>query len=177
MPRRPTAACLAALLLLAATSAGAAVNADYDQGADFAKLKTFAFKPGTPAQSQLAENRIRQIVMEQLKAEGMTPVDSEPDAFIVTHVAKDQRTNISVNDYGYRYGRSYMRWGGHGSVDVNVHEYEVGTLLVDIVDAASGDLVWRGSATATVVENPAKMYRRVEKAVEKLFKKHYPPGK
>jgi hypothetical protein len=177
MLRRLTSSLTFLALLAAAPAALAGVNADYDRAADFSKLKTFAFKRGTPASSELAERRIHEIVTAQLRAEGMTPVERDPDAWIVTHAAKDERMSVRVDEFGYRYGRRYHRWGGgYGSYDVRVDEYTVGTLIVDVVDASSGNMVWRGTATATVVQNPDKMYRRVEKVVRKLFDKYYPPN-
>ena len=44
--------------------------------------------------------------------------------------------------YGYGWG-----WYGSGRTNTYVNEWDEGTLLVDIVDAASNELVWRGSVT------------------------------
>jgi hypothetical protein len=50
------------------------------------------------------------------------------------------------------------------------------TLVVDIWDARTKQLLWRATATDTVSENPEKNEKKLKKAMEKMFKK-YPPQK
>jgi hypothetical protein len=49
--------------------------------------------------------------------------------------------------------------------------------VVDVVDPASRQLVWRGTAVKTldVKKDPDKNFQNLQKAVAKLFK-NYPPG-
>jgi hypothetical protein len=54
--------------------------------------------------------------------------------------------------------------------------YEVGTLVLDMYDAQTKRLVWRGVATKTVSKKPEKNEKALEKAVEKMFK-NFPPKK
>jgi hypothetical protein len=42
-------------------------------------------------------------------------------------------------------------------------------LVVDVWDAKSENLVFRGTATDTVDANPEKMEKKINKAIEKLF--------
>ena len=58
---------------------------------------------------------------------------------------------------------------------MDVIHYQVGTLVVDLVDADSGRLVWRGTATDTIVHSQEKKAKKIRKAAVKLFKK-FPPG-
>ena len=56
----------------------------------------------------------------------------------------------------------------------------VGTLLIDLYDPATKQLVWRGDGTKTIdiKKNPDKNYRNLQKAVAKLLKNYPPqPGK
>ena len=48
-------------------------------------------------------------------------------------------------------------------------------LVVDLVDAAENQVVWRGIATATVSSNPKKNQDTIRKAVEQMFAT-FPPG-
>lgn len=52
----------------------------------------------------------------------------------------------------------------------------IGTLVVDMVDARSKTIVWRGTATKEVdlKASPEKREKNINKAAEKLFK-NYPP--
>ena len=49
-------------------------------------------------------------------------------------------------------------------------------MVIDIWDARTKELVWRGTATDTVSDNPQKNEKKLKKAMEKLFKR-YPPEK
>jgi hypothetical protein len=50
----------------------------------------------------------------------------------------------------------------------------VGTLLVDLVDAKSNELVWRGLATKTLNKRPKNVRPLIDKAVKKMVKR-FPP--
>ena len=62
-----------------------------------------------------------------------------------------------------------------GSAQTTVQEYKVGTLVVDIFDAKSKALVFRGTASDELSDKPDKNTKKVEKATAKMFK-DFPPG-
>jgi hypothetical protein len=53
----------------------------------------------------------------------------------------------------------------------------VGTLAIEIVDAKTRSIVWRGLASADVDANakPEKREKNINRAAEKLFR-NYPPS-
>jgi hypothetical protein len=55
----------------------------------------------------------------------------------------------------------------------------VGTLVLDIYDAAVKQLIWRGDATKTLnpSKDPQKNLQRLQKAMAKLLKNYPPPIK
>ena len=71
--------------------------------------------------------------------------------------------------YGSYYGDYYGgSWGG-GSSTITVRTFRVGTLVIDIVDAKTDELVWRGSAgNIILVDNPTKMTKKIDKAISKM---------
>ena len=54
------------------------------------------------------------------------------------------------------------------STTTRVVEYEKGTLVVDIWDAAKKELVWRGEVTDSLPDNVEKTQKTVVKAISKL---------
>ena len=72
------------------------------------------------------------------------------------------------------FGRGGLSWTG---ARVTSSTIEIGSLGVGLFDAASQQLVWRGSVTKTLdlKTDPDKNYRTLEKAMAKLFR-NYPPG-
>ena len=49
-------------------------------------------------------------------------------------------------------------------------------MVIDIWDARTKQLFWRGTASDSVSDDPEKNNKKVQKALGKLFKK-YPPEK
>ena len=55
--------------------------------------------------------------------------------------------------------------------ETTVTTFTEGTLVIDVWDAKSKKLIWRGAATAAVPRNPEKGGALIDKAVDKLGKK------
>ena len=64
---------------------------------------------------------------------------------------------------------------GMGSSTTTVSTFVEGTLIVDLFDASTKKLVWRGIATDTLSDTPAKNAEKIQKATKKMFEKKFPP--
>jgi hypothetical protein len=157
--------------LLLSTSAWAQdVSYDYDKSADFAALKSYAWAPDGNIQDELTHKRIVQAIDAQLAAKGLHPVEAGAKPDVVVTYRAGVRQDLQVNGYGaYRLNR----WNS-----ARVEQVPVGALLVEMVDAKTKNVVWRGMATKDLDVNasPEKREKNINKAAEKLFKK-YPPSK
>ena len=162
------------LLLLAsllAACSSVSTSYDFDPKADFARLKRYTWlKPATTApapRNPFARQRIEHAVDTELDKRGYAS-GGEADFLVAAHTGSQQR--VRVTDYGYGYGY----WGG-GRIDV--YQYEEGTLILDIIDARSKKLMWRGTATAAVMPNPSpeETSKLINEAVSKLMKDFPPP--
>ena len=56
-----------------------------------------------------------------------------------------------------------------------VQTYTEGSLIVDLYDATTRKMVWRGVATAAVSDKPEKNAAKIDKSLMKMFQR-YPPG-
>jgi len=149
--------------LLAATAYAQKVTVDANPSAPFGSYKTYGWTDGTPVSNPLAEQRIHGMVNAQLAARGLAESNT-PDLFVATHTVTAQHPQLIVNGFGWDLG-------GTASVDT----YTVGTLIVDLYDAHTKQMVWRGVATDSVSDKPEKNTQRIDKALGKMFSK-YPPG-
>jgi hypothetical protein len=166
---------------------GIKVDCDYDPSANFAPLRTWAWLPdagksGDPRlDNALIDSRIRKAVEAELAAKGFTLVASKtPDFQVTYHVSIEGKLDVDTiyRDYpGGGYGRYGYRRGGWGQTETRVREYDEGTLLIDVLQAGSGALLWRGSGVATVREesSPEKRTERINTAVHKILER-FPPG-
>ena len=170
--RRLRSAIVILLVLSLAPAVLAKVIVDHDPSADFSKLKTYAWIAGTPAPNPLGEKRIRAALDEKLQSLGFKPVEESPDLLVATHATKSTQQHISVDSYGYGYGRYHSGWG---TSTARVHSIPIGTLVVDLIDADSKELIWRGEGSDTLSDKVEKNQKKLSKVLKKMFKK-FPPG-
>lgn len=166
------------VFLFAGKSNAQDVKTDYDRGADFGRYKTYSWEQVKTA-DPLNVERIKSAVATTLAAKGWTRVDSGADICIVAmEITSDKQTLNTYYD-GFGGGWGWRRFGGGGfgglgEATTTTDTYKVGTLVVDLFDAKTKQLVWRGSASDTLSNNSNKNIQNLDKGVDKMFKK-FPP--
>jgi hypothetical protein len=158
-----------ALVLAAGVAYAQKVSVDSDPGAPFANYRTYAWIEGTPAPNPLNEDRLHMEVDARLALKGLRMNTTNPDLVVVTHVTTKERQELVVSGFGYG------PWWGGGYSTANVETYIDGTLVLDLYDAKTKKMVWRGVATATASDKPTKNISKMNKALDKMFEK-YPGG-
>jgi len=130
------------------------VDADWDPEVRFARFDTWAWAPvkvrtdqsDPRLQSDLVQKRIQESIENVLDERGYDEVTARPDFYVAYHVAIRDAIDTQAMYHHYHVTPYFGRWAL--LPDVYVDRYEVGTLLIDIIDARSNELVWRGSARA-----------------------------
>jgi hypothetical protein len=168
LPVAPPAALALLGLVLGGAGAGAAdVKVDYDAHTDFSRYKMWSWRAGTPAPNPVADKRLREDIEAKLTARGLKKVESGGDLEVVYHAAgKDE---VSVEKLGYKEPEFETEAS-------RVRLVRVGTVMVDMIDTASGKVVWRGQAQGVANPEYHDVTRKIGEAVDKLFE-HFPPGK
>jgi Domain of unknown function (DUF4136) len=165
-------ALLAALCLLAtATAVAQDVKYNFMPGTDFSKFHTYKWVniEGGSHPNQIVDAEIKQSVDSQLAAKGLTKTEDEKaDLYVGYQVAVDQEKQW--NAYGMGRG-----WGG-GMATATSSTINVGTLVLDMYNPTTKQLVWTGNASKTIDPSSSeeKNQKRLDKAMEKLLK-HFPP--
>jgi hypothetical protein len=141
---------LAAILLAGCSSIS--VTQDYDPTYDFSKLKTFGFLPlpESAGIDQLSANKMSDAIKRELGVKGYT-LSETADFGVAIYFSTKTKTSVQSYGYGYGYG-GYWGRPGYGGVDVT--QYDEGTLIIDIIDMAKKELVWRGIGSGTVSQSP-----------------------
>jgi Domain of unknown function (DUF4136) len=168
-----------AVVLASALLVAQKVSYDFEKAANFAAFKTYAHKDGTKVGQSLIDDRILAAIDSELGAKGLTKSESNPDLFVVYHVAFDKEKDISTYSSGYGGGYGPYGWGwggGMGTTTTQVRDILVGTLVIDMADAKKGQLAWRGMGVKEVdtQAKPDKRDKSINNAVKKIFK-NYPP--
>jgi hypothetical protein len=171
-----TAAFITAAFVAALGAIGIAqqITYDFDRSADFAQFKRYAWVRGTVLTDELNHKRIVNAVNAQLSLKGLSQVsaDAAPDLLVAYHASFDRDLRID----GFASGWGGYRFGGMRSGTARAEEILVGSLVIDVVDARTRTIVWRGMASKDIdVDASAeKRDKNINKAAEKLFK-NYPP--
>lgn len=169
-----TIAATLATLLLATTVFAQTISFDFDKSVDFAGFRTYAWADGTNVPEPLVHQRIVDAVDVQMTLKGLQQVHrtSKPDVLVAYHAAFDRTLQVS----GFGTGWGPYRWGGTRTVSARTEEILVGTMIVDLIDARTNRIIWRGTATRDVDMHatPEKRDRNISRTTAKLFT-HYPP--
>jgi hypothetical protein len=164
------------MLLFAGTSSAQQVKTDYDRGVNFGQYKTYSWEQ-VKTKDALDVDRIKAAVNTALAAKGWTQVDSGGDVCIMAvEITSNQQTlNTFYDGFGGGWGWRRFGGGGFGEATTTTETYKVGTVVVDLFDHKTKQLVWRGSTSDTLSNNSDKNIKKLDKGVEKMFKK-FPPS-
>ena len=168
---------------ITACASGPQVRSDYDQSADFAAYRTFAYMEplGTDraGYTTLLTQRLKTLTRLQMEQRGYV-YDAESPDLLVNFLAQSQRKTEYVppppmpwgpNYYGYRMGW-YDPWVGYG-FGPDVIQYTQGVLSIDLIDARKKQLVWEGVGTS-VIDNieQAVSEKQLAPVVADIFAKY-----
>ena len=175
-----TALLVLGLVLTTGPALAQKIYIQYDREYDTRGVETFAWKDTSESSvantNPLLHSRIVNGIEYYLSLGGAREVDSSPDVYVTYHTSTNKEIVVDTDHYGYGYpggwgyyGRPYV-YSSYGTSTSTVRTYEKGTLVVDVWDAESNKLVWRGTAAnITVTDNPTKMEKKIDKALKKII--------
>lgn len=163
----------AILMALLGAAFGQHIQSDFDHQANFSQYKTYSWQE-IKASNSLWSDRIKEAVNAQLASKGWTQVDSGGDVAIVAiKTTQTERTLQTFYD-GMGGGWRWRGMGGFGESTTTEQDYKEGTLVVDMYDASTKQLIWRSSAEETLSDKAEKNEKNLDKGVVKMFKS-FPP--
>jgi hypothetical protein len=182
------------LVLGLVACSGIKTSTNYDPNAvqELGTFRTYAWLPmkegaDTRIYNPIIQARVQQAVDEELASRGYKKVEAgeNPDFKIGWHGAIQNKVEADVINrfYGYAWDPWYdpfygpVAYGGSGyAPETVIREYRQGTLILDVVDAQSNKLVWRGSAQAQLSDNmnAQKSQKLINKAVDEMLER-FPP--
>ena len=170
-----------AAALLAGCASQPKVLSDYDKSADFARYRTFGFVTQVGADStefrSLAVQTMQAAATRQMELRGYTRSDT-PDLVINFTGKIEEKADVESIPapyygpgwgYGGFYGAPYGGWGA-GGTQVTTRRYNVGTLVIDVVDREKRQAVFQGSVSDVVTkEMMANREAAITGAVNRIF--------
>lgn len=174
------------LFLSLAALAGCASSVEVDSFSDpdfsFTGYQTFFWMPPKAGMSPddiglsnpRVDRAVRNSIESTLVARGyVMTTDGSPDFRVAYVLSIDPRTEITQLNRYYGYGSD---WTDAYVWPNNVQVHEDGTLIIDVIDDRTKEMVWRGIGSGEVdrTKSEDKQAKAVAEAVEKILKK-FPP--
>ena len=152
-------------------------SAAYDETANFASYKTFAFdKAGV--RNPYVNNLIVQAVEREFMSRGLTKVDAAPDLRVV--YLGGAGFDLQVQNVPFYHVVNPAYSGLVGSAAQSMWDVTTGTLVIDLLDVKAERTVFRGTIREVLQRAPsadlaadAKIVSKpINKGVAKIFKKY-----
>jgi hypothetical protein len=181
--RTTFAAAALAALALAGCASGPDVRADYDKSADFGKYRTYGFvaQAGTDSADfkSLSTQILQNAASRQMESRGYTRSDN-PDLVINFKGKLEEKVDVESTPApyygpGWGYGGWYgAPWGGYGGgTEVTTRRYNVGTLVMDVVDREKRQVVYQGGVEGVVTKEMLNNREAaLNAAVARIFEKY-----
>ncbi len=162
-------AALTAVVLTAASCATAmTVSSHVDRDVDFSRYRTYDWGPADALPTGDArldadpffKDHLQGEVEKQLATRGYALGEAgTADLLIHYHAHIDQRIDVTSVDRSYQYGGE-------------VRDYEAGTIVLDLVDARTQKVIWRGwaqDAVSGMLADRDTMADKVNEAVTRML--------
>ncbi|WP_439880568.1 DUF4136 domain-containing protein [Pontibacter sp. MBLB2868] len=165
----------------------------YDRSANFKVYQTFNWYPtevppptagaeGLPYNSAL-DLRIREAIASELVKQGLSPTTLDPGLLVAYDIAVDLQQEPASNyvfppgfGYGYSYWYGYRYNYGDGGIPEfrNIREYRAGTLVIDLIDRNTNQLIWRGWSESVLDPATAVDSRKINRIIANIMSR-FPP--
>ena len=171
-----------ATLALAGCASGPEIRADYDRAADFGKYRSYGFVANAGTDNgdfkSLSTQMLQNAAAREMEARGYVRSD-DPDLVINFKGQLEEKVDIESTPapyygpgWGYAgWGGAY--WGGWGGTEVTTRRYNVGTLVMDVVDREKRQVVYQGGVEGVVTrEMMQNREASINAAVGHIFSKY-----
>ncbi|MBU6365607.1 MAG: DUF4136 domain-containing protein [Gemmatimonadetes bacterium] len=155
-------------------------------GASFIEFRTFRILTPPPRRdgrrappddlmviNSMTNQALRTHIADAFLARGYALDDATPTFTVAYYASSREKLDIELWDYGYR-GRWWGPWRTPGPTQATTY-YTEGTVVIDVIDARTNDLVWRGRGVARTTDDPAEFQRNLRDAVQAVVKRF--PGR
>lgn len=157
-------------------------SVDYKKGYDFDGIRTVSVACVMDPESDDAPmgpediERMDGALVRAIERKGLTVVDdpAAADAHVSWHVVAEEQSSLR----GYNASANYQCWRcGPAISSTDVVTYTEGTFIVDIIDPALNQSVWRGIMKGRMAADGSTDMRdeRLDQAAREMFAK-FPPG-
>ena len=159
------ALCTMLVCIASAVAVGQQVSVNYNHSQSFSGYHTYAW--GSNNANQIKNSILAQVAQQD--------IDTAMAGKGFQKVQESQNPDLILTaNGGMREQTSYSAWGmrgiGGGMGGITPQQNVEATLIVDLYEAKSQSLIWRGLAQDTLSNNGNKNQQVVQNAISKMFK-------
>lgn len=170
---------IASMLLLALTGCASNVVTDYNTSTAFSQYQSWAFAPDDGKQKAVSLDgaRIRSALEKELTAEGLTRAEpGKADLLVHYRIEEVEHLDTTGMSFGLGIGRGPFGFG-LGTVPP-VQQIQEGKLVVELVDTATNQVVWRATSKRYLNDDqsPETRNKLIREVVNEMFTKYPPQG-
>jgi hypothetical protein len=185
---KPMAAATVLMLAVSACSS-ITVRTAVSPDANLNALHTFSVMPVPQPRDQrpasesdpmlvnsISNRSLRDDLVQGFESRGYVMNASNPDFAVAYYASTKEKLDLATWDYGYDWSpRWWGGWGAWGPEQTTVTQYTEGSVVVDVVDPKTKELLWRGQGVANVSDDIQAYQQEVEKTVTAILAK-FPPA-
>jgi len=173
----------AALLFVLSCGPSLRVTHDFDRSVDFSQYKTFriaSLDAQHQSVSQLNQQRIINSIRNEMTNKGFKE-SAEADLEVNAIVILENRQQVTANTTNFYGAGGFYRpyaWGptmSTSATTVNVQHYVNGSLIIDIADTKTRNLVWTGTGNRDINRPLNNPDADIASAVKSIMA-NFPPG-
>lgn len=167
-----------------------AIRANWSKDAPFSDYKTYAYIPSRQTNHQFYRQYVGEYVnyaLQKKKHMRLVSMSQNPDLWVTYHFTTHQVTDLDT--YGYGFGPGWggfgwgwgWGWGGMGMGGMNYSQTRqvprvMGYLTLDLIDARTKKIVWRGEAMEDdVTKSGDAEEKQVANSIYKMLQRYPPP--
>ena len=103
-------------------------------------------------------------LIQGFEQRGYVPTTDTPDFEVAYYASVRDKLDINTWNYGYT-------WRGWPRRYADIREYTEGTVIVDVIDPMTKNLLWRGQGVAAVSNKPDEYVQELDRTVAKILEK------
>jgi hypothetical protein len=154
-----------AVCLVATTAVAQQVSVNYNHQANFSQYHTYAW--GSNNKNQIRNSILAQVAQQDIntamQGKGLQMVQESQNPDLILVATGGEREQTSYSAWG-------MRGIGGGMGGISPEQNVEATMIVNLYEAKTQSLIWRGIAQDTLNNNGNKNQEMVQKAIQKMFK-------
>jgi hypothetical protein len=164
------------------------ITSNYDKSANFGNFNTFSFTEPSQGDMHFFEekypkivneeniNRLKESIIKEMELKGYV-LSGNGDLWVTYLVLLQtntilQSSTISAGTTPTYYGYWGTGWGGVGGENIISTNSRSGSLVINIVDSKTNNVVWFGNASGAMSANPSKSYQNIPIRVKEIFSKY-----